>query len=75
MWFALGIAADSPQPDAGSARTCSGKPDPCGNAQKTTAMLLLLLETREKEHLKQKKASSLDLEMKLLKRLYFEFIR
>ncbi len=30
---ALGIAVDSPQPDEGSARTCNGKPDPCGNAQ------------------------------------------
>jgi len=29
---ALGIAVDSPQPDAGSARTCNAKPDPKGNA-------------------------------------------
>ncbi|GAL88380.1 hypothetical protein JCM19538_1706 [Jejuia pallidilutea] len=29
---ALGIAVESPQPDGGGARTCSGKPDPCGNA-------------------------------------------
>jgi hypothetical protein len=32
-WFALGIAVESPQPDAGGARTCNEKPDPCGNAQ------------------------------------------
>ena len=34
--FALGIAEESPQPDAGGARTCNGKPDPAvrrGNAQ------------------------------------------
>ncbi|MBB5267375.1 hypothetical protein HNQ90_000932 [Algibacter amylolyticus] len=30
---ALGIAADSPQPDKGGARTCSEKPDPWGSAQ------------------------------------------
>ena len=30
---ALGIAVESPQPDAGSARTWNEKPDPCGNAQ------------------------------------------
>jgi len=24
---------ESPQPDAGGARTCNGKPDPCGNAK------------------------------------------
>ena len=29
---ALGIAEESPQPDVGGARTCNGKPDPCGNA-------------------------------------------
>ena len=31
--IALGIAAESPQPDVGGERTCNGKPDPCGNAQ------------------------------------------
>jgi len=32
---ALGIAAESPQPDKGGARTCSVKPDPNrGNAKK-----------------------------------------
>ena len=30
---ALGIVADSPQPDAGGARTWNVKPDPQGNAQ------------------------------------------
>ncbi|MBB5266731.1 hypothetical protein HNQ90_000288 [Algibacter amylolyticus] len=40
---ALGIATDSPQPDVGGARTCSGKPDPSGNAKKKANLFLDLL--------------------------------
>ena len=40
---ALGIEVDSPQPDEGGARTCNVKPDPQGNAQKTTIHNVLLM--------------------------------
>ncbi|WP_298554476.1 hypothetical protein [uncultured Algibacter sp.] len=47
---ALGIEVDSPQPDVGGARTCNGKPDPCGNAQ------IIYLELKYKP-IKMKKAT------------------